>query len=74
MEKTVKTQKFNKSAILLIVLCAIVYFVAYIGRLSYSANIAMVCKYYTVNGAIIDNGTAGIVGTCISSAVTQRTS
>lgn len=55
----------NKNAVLLIALCAMVYFVAYIGRLSYSANIAMVCKYYTVGGMLIDNGTAGIVGTCL---------
>ena len=65
MENTVKTQKLNRSALMLIVICAVVYFVAYVGRLSYSANIAMVCKYYTINGVTIDNGTAGIVGTCL---------
>ena len=57
--------KANKKAVLLIILCALAYFVAYIGRLSYSANIAMVCKYYTVNNVLIDNATAGLVGTCL---------
>ena len=57
--------KANKKAGLLIILCALAYFVAYIGRLSYSANIAMVCKYYTVNNVLIDNATAGLVGTCL---------
>ena len=59
--------KANKKAVSLIVLCALAYFVAYIGRLSYSANIAMVCKYYTVNNVLIDNAKAGLVGTCLFS-------
>ncbi len=59
MERTVK-RKISKNAVLLVVMCALVYFVAYMGRLSYSANIAMVCDFF-----MIDNGTAGIVGTCL---------
>lgn len=52
--------KINKNAIKLMLLCAVVYLSAYMGRLSYSANISMVCNYYSIN-----NGTAGIVGTCL---------
>ena len=53
-------KKISKSAGLLAILCAVVYFSAYVGRLSYSANISMVCDFFSVN-----NGTAGIAGTCL---------
>ncbi len=62
---SVQKSKANKNAVLLIILCALAYFVAYIGRLSYSANISMVCKYYTINDLPIGNAKAGLVGTCL---------
>lgn len=55
----VKT-KSSKSAWGLILLCALVYCLAYVGRLSYSANIPMVMEYF-----LVDKPTAGIVGTCL---------
>lgn len=48
----------SKSAILLIFLCFSVYFVAYLGRYSYSSNINCIIDYYNVNKA-----NAGTVGT-----------
>lgn len=52
--------KISKSALKLSLLCALVYFTAYLGRLSYSANIVMVIEAFQ-----IDKATAGIVGTCL---------
>ena len=56
MQKT----KISKSAFKLALLCALVYFVAYLGRLSYSANIVMIREEFQ-----IDKATAGVVGTCL---------
>lgn len=60
MEQSVNKNKMSRSAFTLAFLCAVVYFVAYMGRLSYSANIARVCNFFSV-----DNATAGIAGTCL---------
>lgn len=53
-------KKSGKSAWALMMLCAVVYCLAYVGRLSYSANIVMIRDFF-----LIDKGTAGIVGTCL---------
>lgn len=52
--------KISKSALKLSLLCALVYFTAYLGRLSYSANIVMIRDAFS-----IDKATAGVVGTCL---------
>ncbi len=55
-----KRTKTSKSAWGLIFLCAAVYCLAYVGRLSYNANIPMVMDFFSV-----DKPSAGIVGTCL---------
>lgn len=56
----IQKEKISKNALKLALLCCFVYFVAYIGRLSYSANIVMIREFF-----VIDKGTAGIAGTCL---------
>lgn len=56
MEKVSKNTS-NKKAIYLIILCWLVYTISYIGKLSYSANIAQIIKYFSVN-----KKQAGLVG------------
>ena len=48
----------NNSPLLLIILCFTVYFLAYLGRYSYSSNINCVMEYFSVN-----KESAGLVGT-----------
>ena len=55
MQEKIKT---NHSPIILIVLCFLVYVLAYLGRYSYSSNINSIMEYYHVN-----KENAGLVGT-----------
>ena len=55
MQEKVKT---NHSPIILIILCFLVYVLAYLGRYSYSSNINSIMGYYNVN-----RESAGLVGT-----------
>ena len=55
MQEKVKT---NHSPIILIILCFLVYVLAYLGRYSYSSNINSIMEYYNVN-----KENAGLVGT-----------
>lgn len=51
-------EKKNSSPIILIILCLVVYLLAYLGRYSYSSNINSIMEYFNV-----DKESAGLVGT-----------
>lgn len=59
MKKVTTNKKISKNSLSLILLCFLVYFIAYLARYSYSSNINRVIEFFSVTRA-----SAGSVGTC----------
>ena len=57
--ETLKKKSANKSSLLLALLCFTVYYLAYLGRYSYSSNINRVMGYFSISKA-----EAGSIATC----------